>query len=125
MGESVRPCPRAGCGSSARPVRRAATGNGAKVRIEAPARWRKPPATVTPRTYRHRASRRLYRVIENKTFVVGTGSLLAAWEGPSYDSEITLLKLARDIVRQLEGGAYATLGKFLSATLLEPDWNAQ
>ena len=65
------------------------------------------------------------RVIENKTFVVGTGSLLAAWEGPSYDSEITLLKLARDIVRQLEGGAYATLGKFLSATLLEPDWNAQ
>ena len=48
-------------------------------------------------------------LIENKTFVVGIYGPLAAWEGPSHDPEITLLKLAREVLRQLED-ACATAG---------------
>ena len=38
-----------------------ASGDGAMRRIEAPARWRKPPVPATPRLYSHRADSRLYR----------------------------------------------------------------
>jgi hypothetical protein len=37
-------------------------GNGATAETEAPAPRRKPPATATPSTYRHRARRRLYPI---------------------------------------------------------------
>lgn len=46
-------------------------------------------------------------LIENTTFVVGNDRLFAAWEGPSHDPEITPLKLATEVVRQLVSGQAA------------------
>ncbi len=59
-------------------------------------------------------------LIEKKSFAVGPDGPFAASEGLSHDPEITLLKLAREVLRQLEDLLLLQFLSQLSATPQDP-----